>query len=238
MILQHDTTKVHVSQNTTSINVTPVPEDSNATVTVNGTEYTGSPITVDLKGAQETDIDIVVTSEDGTESKTYTLQVYRTDSTNWNDSSDNSEDSTEDDQYYDKYNQCWVDTNKYEEWGTVSSKPVYFDKNNRQVKDAWVSTGQKLYYLDSSGYRSSGWKVDDADGKTYYLDPTTGEMRTGWINLNNSWYYLGLNGVMHKGWLALNGKWYYFTPNGQMVINQSMFIDDKVYNFGQDGAVY
>jgi len=220
-----DTTKVHVSQNTTSINVTPVPENSSATVTVDGQEYSSNAITVDLKGAQETDVDIVVTPEDGTESKTYTLQVYRTDSANWNGSSDSSQDPTEDDQYYDTYNQCWVDTNKYEEWGTVSSKPVYFDKNNRQVKDAWV-------------YRSSGWKVDDADGKTYYLDPTTGEMRTGWMNLNNSWYYLGLNGVMHKGWLSLNGKWYYFTPNGQMVINQSMFIDDKVYNFGQDGAIY
>ena len=29
-----------------------------------------------------------------------------------------------------------------------------------------------------------------------------------------------------------------FTPEGQMVINQSMYIDDKVYNFGQDGAIY
>jgi len=232
------TTKVRVTQGTTSIKVTPVPDDSNSTVTVDGTEYTGSTITVSLKGAQETDIKIVVKSEDGTESKTYALQVYRTDSANWNDSSDSSVDLTQDDQYYDEYNECWVDTTKYEEWGTIGSKPAYFDKNNRQVKDAWISTGQKFYYLNSSGYRASGWKVDDADGKTYYLDPTTGEMRKGWMNLNNSWYYLGLNGVMHKGWLSLNQKWYYFTPNGQMVISQSMFIDDKVYNFGQDGAIY
>lgn len=57
-------------------------------------------------------------------------------------------------------------------------------------------------------------------------------------DLNNSWYYLGLNGVMKKGWLNLNGKWYYFTPNGQMVVNQSMYIDDGVYKFRQDGAMY
>jgi len=231
------TTKVHVSQSTTSIKVTPVPSDTNATVTVNGTTYTGSTITVSLKGAQKTSIPIVVTSEDGTASKTYTLDVYRTDSSDWNNSS-SSDDSTEADQYYDDYYDCWVDTTKYEEWGKISSKPAYFDKNNRQVKSAWISTGKKMYYLDSSGYRSSGWKVDDTDGKTYYLDPTTGEMRTGWMNLNNSWYYLGLNGVMQKGWLNLNKKWYYFTPNGQMVINQSMFIDGEVCNFGQDGAKY
>ena len=41
---------------------------------------------------------------------------------------------------------------------------------------------------------------------------------------------------MHKGWLNLNGKWYYFTPEGEMVTNQSMFVDDKVYNFAQDGS--
>lgn len=233
-----DTTKVHVSQNTTSIKVTPVPEDSNATVTVDGEKYTGSAITVSLKGSQETEIEIVVKSEDGTDSKTYTLKVYRTDSEDWDDDSDDSDDSDEDDQYYDEYNNCWVDTTKYEEWGTVKGKPVYFDKNNRQVKEAWISTGGKYYYLNSSGYRASGWKVDDADGKTYYLDPTTGEMRKSWMNLNNGWYYLGKNGVMQKGWQYISGKWYYFTPNGQMVINQSMYIDGKVYRFGQDGAMY
>lgn len=232
-----DKTKVHVSQNTTSIKVTPVPEDSNATVAVDDDEYTGSAITVSLKGSQKTEIEIVVESEDGTDSKTYTLEVYRTDSEDLDDS-DDSDDSDEDDQYYDEYNNCWVDTTKYEEWGTVKGKPVYFDKNNRQVKEAWISTGGKYYYLNSSGYRASGWKVDDADGKTYYLDPKTGEMRKGWMNLNNSWYYLGKNGVMQKGWLYISGKWYYFTPNGQMIINQSMYIDGKVYRFGQDGAMY
>lgn len=233
-----DTTKVHVSQSTTGIKVTPVPEDSSSTVTVSGKKYTGSAITVSLKGSQKTEIEIVVKSEDGKESKTYTLEIYRTDSDNWDNDNDDSNDSSDDDQYYDKYYNCWVDTTKYEEWGKIGNKPAYFDKNNRQVKDAWISTGGKYYYLNSSGYRASGWKVDDKTGQTYYLDPTTGEMRKGWMNLNNSWYYLGLNGVMKKGWLNLNGKWYYFTPNGQMVVNQSMYIDDGVYNFGQDGVMY
>ncbi len=228
------TTTVRVSQGTTSITVTPVPKDPNATATVNGDEVADGPITVNLRGSQKTEIEIVVTSQDGTETKTYTLEVYRTDSTSWQ---GNGDDSSYDDQYYDEYYNCWVDTTKYDEWGTVKGNPVYFDKNHRQVKDAWITTGGKYYYLNSSGYRSSGWKVDSATGQSYYLDPTTGEMKLGWINLNNTWYYLGLNGVMHKGWLYLNGKWYYFTPNGQMVVNQTMFVDDKNYTFGQDGTV-
>ena len=233
-----DTTKVRVDQNVTSITVTPIAEDSKSTVTVNGEAFLGSPISVNLKGTQKTEISIAVTSEDGTASKTYTLEIYRVDVADWQNTSNTGNDTTENDQFYDEYNGCWVDLTKYDQWGSVNGKPVYFDKKSRQVKEAWISTGGKLYYLNNLGYRASGWKVDNADGKTYYLDPTTGELKKGWMNLNNSWYYLELNGVMHKGWLYLNKKWYYFTPNGQLITNQSMFIDDKVYNFGQDGAIY
>jgi glucan-binding YG repeat protein len=235
---KEDVTKVRVDQNVTNIKVTPIPEDSKATTSVNGEDYSDSAVNVSLKGAQKTEISIEVTSEDGTESKTYTLEVYRVDVADWNNDSDNSNNSDEDDQFYDEYNDCWVDLTKYDEWGSVNGKPAYFDKKNRQVKNAWIYTGGKYYYLNNLGYRASGWKVDDITGKTYYLDPTTGEMRKGWMNLNNSWYYLGQNGVMQKGWLYANGKWYYFTPNGQLVVNQSMYVDGKVYNFGQDGAVY
>jgi len=236
-----DTTKVRVDQNVTNITVSPIAENSKSTVTVNGERYSASAISVSLKGIQKTEISIEVTSEDGTASKTYTLEIYRVDIADWNNdpnNSNNGNDPTEADQFYDEYNECWVDLTKYEEWGSVNGKPTYFDKKSRQVKEAWITTGGKMYYLNNLGYRASGWKVDNADGKAYYLDPTTGELKKGWMNLNNSWYYLGLNGVMHKGWLSLNGKWYYFTPNGQMVINQSMFVEDKVYNFGQDGAIY
>lgn len=229
-------TKVRVDQNVTSIQVTPIPEEPKSKTSVNGEEYSGTPIAVSLKGNQKTTINIEVVSEDGSMSKTYTLEIYRVDYADWNDNNSNNNTDT-DDQFYDEYNDCWVDLSKYDEWGTVNGKPAYFDKNSRQVKNAWITTGKKNYYLDNLGFRASGWKIDGPTGKSYYLDPSTGEMRTGWINLNNTWYYLGLNGVMHKGWLYLNGKWYYFTPNGQMVINQTMYVDDKLCVFGQDGAL-
>ena len=233
-----DVTKVRVDQTTTSIKITPLPEDPKATVTVNGEDFVESPITIGLKGTQKTEVDIVVRSEDGSVSKTYTLEIYRVDSADWDNNGDNGDDSSEEDQFYDEFNECWVDLTKYDQWGSINGKPAYFDKKSRQVKNAWITTGGKNYYLNNTGYRASGWKVDDKDGKTYYLDSTTGEMRKEWMNLNNSWYYLGLNGVMHKGWLYANGKWYYFSPSGQMVINQSMYIDGQTYNFGQDGAIY
>jgi glucan-binding YG repeat protein len=233
-----DVTKVREDQNVTSVKVTPVPQDPKSKITVNGQEFSDSPINVNIKGAQKTTVNIEVKSEDGTTSKTYTLEINRVDVADWNPTPNNGEDPNENDQFYDEYSQCWVDTTKYDEWGTVNGKPTYFDKKSRQVKDAWITTGGKLYYLNNLGYRASGWKVDAADGKTYYLDPTTGEMKKQWMNLDNKWYYLGLNGVMQKGWLNLNNKWYYFTPNGQMVVGQTMYIDDEVCRFGQDGAKY
>jgi len=234
---KNDVTKVRVDQNITNIKITPIAEQSKSVVSVNGQGFSESPISISLKGTQKTEINIKVTSEDGTNSKTYTLEVYRVDSGDWiTDTS--GVDPNEKDQFYDEYSNSWVDSTKYEQWGTINGKPVYFDKKGKQVKEAWITTGGKMYYLNNLGYRASGWKIDDANGKTYYLDPKTGEMKKQWMNLDNKWYYLGLYGVMQKGWLNLNNKWYYFTPNGQMVVNQTLYIDDEVCNFGQDGAKY
>lgn len=227
-----DPNKIRVDQAINKLKVSPVPEDVNSRITVNGTKYTGSPITIDLKGSQETDMEIKVTSEDGSESKTYNFEIYRTDSV-----IDDTDDDDDGDVFYDDIDECWVDLSKYEEWGTVDGKTVYFNNKGRQVKDKWINTKGVLYYLNSKGYKATGWRKE-VGGKSYYLDPSTGAVKTGWLNQNNKWYYLGLNGVMQRGWLNLNGHWYYFTPEGEMIMNQSMYIDDGIYRFGSDGIMY
>ena len=115
---------------------------------------------------------------------------------------------------------------------------MYFDKRGRQVKDRWIYTGRKWYYINEAGYRATGWKVDNETGQRYYMDNTTGEMKYGMMYLNGSWYYLGTTGVMHTGWLWLNNNWYYFTENGEMITNQTMVIDGKQYRFATDGRIY
>lgn len=225
--------KIRVDQKINKLKVSPIAGDAKARVTVNGIQYAGSPITIDLKGSQKIDMEIKVTSEDGSNSKTYYFEIYRTDAP----IDSNNDNSNEGDLFYDDIDDCWVDLSKYEEWGTVGGKTVYFNNKGRQVKNQWVNTKGVWYFLDSKGYKASGWRKETG-GKTYYLDSNTGAIRTGWMNQNNKWYYLGLNGVMQKGWLNLNGHWYYFTPEGEMIVSQSMFIDDGVYRFGADGAMY
>ena len=230
------TTKVQVEQSVNKISITPIAEDSKAKITINGQKFTGKPISVSLAGKQTTEVDIEVESEDGESTTTYTLKIKRV-SVISDDDSDNNQGTTED-IYYDYDNDCWVDTTKYDEWGTIKNRVMYFDKRGRQVKDRWIYTGKKWYYLNEAGYRATGWKIDDETGQRYYMDNVTGEMKMGWMNLNGSWYYLGTTGVMHTGWLWLNNNWYYFTENGEMITNQSMVIDGKMYRFATDGRIY
>ncbi|CTF50369.1 choline-binding protein, partial [Streptococcus pneumoniae] len=34
-------------------------------------------------------------------------------------------------------------------------------------------------------------------------------MATGWLQYNDSWYYLNASGAMATGWAKVNGSWYY-----------------------------
>ena len=44
-----------------------------------------------------------------------------------------------------------------------------------------------------------------------------GKMQTGWINYNNTWYYLSESGVMVTGWITLGDKAYYLGGDGGML---------------------
>ena len=228
------TTKVEVDQSVNKISITPVAEDSKAKITVNGSKFSGKPISVSLTGKQTTEVEIEVESEDGESTTTYTLKIKRV--SGFTDDEDNT--GITEDIYYDYDNDCWVDTSKYEEWGTIKNRVMYFDKKGRQVKDRWIRTDNKWYYINEAGYRATGWKVDSETGQRYYMDNVTGEMKIGWMYLNGSWYYLGTTGVMHTGWLWLNNNWYYFTQDGEMIVNQTMQIDGKTYRFATDGRIF
>jgi Leucine-rich repeat (LRR) protein len=60
----------------------------------------------------------------------------------------------------------------------------------------------------------TGWSK--FDGKWYYFDPKTGQMKKGWLLDGSKWYYLDANGIMKTGWLQTGGKWYYLNGDGSM----------------------
>ena len=69
---------VEAPDSVTSVTVTPTASHAGATITVGGTAVnSGSPSGAQALNFGETDIDIIVTAEDGTTTKTYTVKVTR-----------------------------------------------------------------------------------------------------------------------------------------------------------------
>ena len=109
----------------------------------------------------------------------------------------------------------------------------------------------KVYYVEN-GQLSKGWKSinakseDSKEGthKVWIYVSQTGEVQTGWVQDNGSWYYLseltgeqkGI-GLMHKGFLEVSGKWYYFDESGAMKENQWFQTTEGWYYADKSGAV-
>ncbi|MDU2591735.1 MAG: hypothetical protein E7C86_03860, partial [Paeniclostridium sordellii] len=50
----------------------------------------------------------------------------------------------------------------------------------------------------------------------------SGAMKTGWLQLGDTWYYLKSNGAMAVGWELIGNDWYYFDIYGGMVTNETI----------------
>ena len=69
-------------------------------------------------------------------------------------------------------------------------------------------------YLDEDGDPVTGWKT--LDGNTYYFDPVTCSMQTGWLETDDGRYYLGSDGIRKTGWQTVDGLRYYLNDAGLM----------------------
>ena len=109
----------------------------------------------------------------------------------------------------------------------------------------------KVYYVEN-GQLSKGWKSinakseDSKEGthKVWIYVSQTGEVQTGWVQDNGSWYYLseltgeqkGI-GLMQKGFLEVNKTFYYFDESGAMKENQWFQTTEGWYYADKSGAV-
>ena len=109
----------------------------------------------------------------------------------------------------------------------------------------------KVYYVEN-GQITKGWKSinakseDSKEGthKVWIYVSQTGEVQTGWVQDNGSWYYLseltgeqkGI-GLMQKGFLEVNKTFYYFDESGAMKENQWFQTTEGWYYADKSGAV-
>lgn len=117
------------------------------------------------------------------------------------------------------------------------------------VKDSWVLSGNKWYYIGSDGIMVTGTKdiYSGNYGKSdeYYFNDS-GAMQTGWHHVNGNWHFYrtsssanGPQGSMAKGVWVPAGSFWYFTDytDGAMVLGWQD-IEGKRYYFSDDANHY
>ncbi len=138
-------------------------------------------------------------------------------------------------------------------WRTIGGNTYYY-KNFLMQKDTWIHDGTGWFYMDPGGLAATGW-MTLAD-KTYYLDPASGrmhtgwlstdegwrhladsgELQTGWIHDGSAWYYLNRDALMHTGWLQDGQTWYHLGSSGAMSSGWRL-VDGVWYYFADSGAM-
>ena len=79
------------------------------------------------------------------------------------------------------------------------------------LRSGWVQAPDGGWYFCNSGNdgnfgkMENGWHSDTADGNTYYMDPVTGRMQTGWKQIDGKWYYFATENDVPRGNRTENG---------------------------------
>lgn len=106
--------------------------------------------------------------------------------------------------YYSSGSNYYSNEWKYLEYNSMSH--WYYFGSDGHVYTGWlVDNIGKWYYLNpvsngTKGAMQTGWLTDPLDGNRYYLDPQTGQMITGWVNIDDIWYYFTESGGEYSGW--------------------------------------
>ena len=107
---------------------------------------------------------------------------------------------------------------------------AYFYKSDMFVLDGFSSINSSLLDITYNGYT-----VFLTKGETYYIQAKSGNYqvtsdykmslvyasadtstKTGWIELQNKWYYFDDTGLMARGWEQAGSYWYYFGADHSM----------------------
>ena len=90
----------------------------------------------------------------------------------------------------------------------------------------------KLYNILFNNEDAVGtFKCDLNDNKSTYV--INGSINTGWIKVDDNWYYINTDGTIKKGWIQDQGNWYFLYDNGIMATNT---ITPDGYKVGTSGT--
>ena len=97
-------------------------------------------------------------------------------------------------------------------WQEVSEGRFYLYSDG-SIKEGWQDIeGNRYYVRDKFVLRG----FNDIAGVTYYFGATSGKMMTGWQNLGNNIFYLGIDGILVYGNQTIEGRNYLFNEDGYL----------------------
>ena len=113
-------------------------------------------------------------------------------------------------------------------WETIEGRIYHFDEAYR-MQTGWCDLEVGRCYFGSDGVLRLGLTV--IDGKTYYFNPTTGAMSTGWQEIGEARYYFAKDGTMVTDWQEIDGNRYYFGEDGVLATDW-LTLDGETYYLG------
>lgn len=118
-------------------------------------------------------------------------------------------------------------------------KKYYFTSGEGIMATGWLknSKGQKRYFHRTSGVMATGWLKNTSKNISYYFDPETGYMTTGWRRISGKKYYFSTsNGSMATGLKTIDGKKYYFKTDGSMAVSTTVTVSGVTYTISSTGV--
>lgn len=118
-------------------------------------------------------------------------------------------------------------------WRLISGSWYYFDPDRGgAAATSRMSIAGAVYSFSAEGRMITGWSLSSEGwryyngngsevrgwlnlGVWYYLDPSSGIMRTGELNLPSGTYFLSASGAMITGWNPEEGTWRYYDSSGR-----------------------
>ena len=123
-------------------------------------------------------------------------------------------------------------------WQEVDGTKYHFDADGKMTT-GWLEEEKTWYYLDKDGQKTTGWLT--LNGKKYYFDKE-GKMVTGTVNVDGKDYTFNENGELtvetpevKSGWVQSGNKWYYYDNNQKVTGYQT--IEGKKYYFDANGVM-
>jgi len=241
-----------VENSVTSVGVTPIAEDANATITVNGKKVpsgaTSPYISLD-EGANA--INVKVTDTKGN-SNTYVLTVTRKYS---KDNVNLASLSVTDGTMSPKFDpETYVYSVKVQR-NIEKVRVLYTSQNDKSkikingkeytngqsdlikleiganlvvvevtAEDNKTTTTYKLSVIRGDIEGTNQWVL--VSGEWTFYNAAGVQVKNQWVKYDNQWYFLDVNGHMLTGWITESGKWYYLNTAGIM---QTGWFYDKGY---------